>query len=151
MKTTDKLLRELADREAIRELSDRYCDCVWRKDFDGLVNLFIEDGTFIVEGLEVKAVSHGRSELKKVYEKAIAQMNPRPFIHTHVVDLLGEDRATGRCYAEVYSARFGMQRVGLGYYEDEYTKIGDKWKFVSRRYFLEEIGKSVSLREIFML
>ena len=68
-----------------------------------------------------------------MYEKAIAEMNPRLFIHSHVVDLLGGNRATGRCYAEVYSAKLGMQRVGLGYYEDAYAKVGDEWKFVSRR------------------
>ena len=54
METTDELVREVAAREAIRDLSARYCDCVWRKDLDGLVSLFTEDGTFVVEGLEVE-------------------------------------------------------------------------------------------------
>jgi len=39
-----------------------------------------------------------------------------------------------------------MQRIGLGYYEDQYTKIGDKWKFASRHYFLDSIDTEVSLR-----
>jgi ketosteroid isomerase-like protein len=146
MKTTDEFVRELADREAIRSLSDRYCDCVWRKDFDGLVSLFTEDGTFVVEGLEKKAISHGRAELKKVYQKALTEIKPRLFIHTHIINLLGGNRATGRCYVEVYSAAFGMKRVGLGYYEDEYAKIGDEWKLASRHYFLDEIDTSVLLR-----
>ena len=151
MKTTDELVRELTDREAIRDLSNRYCDFVWRKDADGLVSLFTEDGTFIVEGLEVEAISRGHAELKKVYEKAFAEINPRLFIHTHVVDLLGGNRATGRCYIDVYSATLGMQRVGWGYYEDEYTKTGDKWKFLCRRYFLDVIDTAVSLRRTFMV
>jgi uncharacterized protein (TIGR02246 family) len=146
METTDELVREVAAREAIRDLSARYCDCIWRNDLDGLVSLFTEDGTFVVEGLEVEAISRGRAQLRKVYEKAIAEMNPRLFIHSHVVDLLGGNRATGRCYAEVYSAKLGMQRVGLGYYEDEYAKVGEKWKLASRRYFLDAIDTAVSLR-----
>jgi uncharacterized protein (TIGR02246 family) len=146
METTDELVREVAAREAIRDLSARYCDCIWRHDLDGLVSLFTEDGTFVVEGLEVEAISRGRAQLRKVYEKAIAEMNPRLFIHSHVVELLGGNRATGRCYAEVYSAKLGMQRVGLGYYEDEYAKVGEKWKFASRRYFLDAIDTAVSLR-----
>jgi uncharacterized protein (TIGR02246 family) len=146
MKTTDELVREVAAREEIRDLSARYCDCIWRNDLDGLVSLFTEDGTFVVEGLEVEAISRGRAQLRKVYEKAIAEMNPRLFIHSHVVDLLGGNRATGRCYAEVYSAKLGMQRVGLGYYEDEYAKVGEKWKLASRRYFLDAIDTAVSLR-----
>ncbi|MGO9449604.1 MAG: nuclear transport factor 2 family protein [Candidatus Binataceae bacterium] len=102
--STDELVREVAAREAIRDLSARYCDCIWRNDLDGLMSFFIEDGSFVVEDLEVKAISRGRTQLRKVYEKAIAEMSPRLFIHSHIVDLLGENRATGRCYAEVYSA-----------------------------------------------
>ena len=151
MRTTDELVRELADREAIRDLSDRNCDFVWRKDVDGLVSLFTDDGSFIVEGLEVEAISHGHAELTKVYEKAIAEINPRLFIHTHVVDLLGENHATGRCYVEVYSATLGMQRVGWGYYEDEYIKTGSKWKFRGRRYFLDVIDTKISLRRTYMV
>ena len=151
METTDELVREMAAREAIRDLSARYCDCIWRHDLDGLVSLFIEDGTFIVEGLEVEAISRGRAQLRKVYEKALSELNPRLFIHSQVVDLLGGNRATGRCYAEVYSAKLGMQRVGLGCYQDEYAKVDNKWKFASRRYFLDVIDTEVSLRRTFMV
>jgi len=151
METTVQLVREVAAREAIRDLSARYCDCIWRNDLDGLVSLFTEDGTFVVEGLEVEAIARGHAQLRKVYEKAIAEMKPRLFIHSPVVDLLGENRATGRCYAEVFSAKLAMQRVGVGYYEDEYAKVGDKWKFASRRYFLDAIDTEVSLRKTFMV
>ena len=151
MQTTDDLVREIAAREAIRDLSARYCDCIWRKDVDGMVSLFTEDGTFRVEGLEVEASSHGRAQLKKVYEKALDELDPRLFIHSQIVDLLGANRATGRCYVEVFSAKYGMERVGLGYYEDQYTKIGDEWKFASRRYFLDTIDTTVPLRSTFMV
>ena len=151
MGTTDDLVREIAAREAIRDLSAQYCDCIWRKDIDGLVSLFTDDGTFRVEGLEVEASSRGHAQLRKVYEKALDELDPRLFIHSQVVDLLGAKRATGRCYVEVFSAKYGMERIGLGYYEDEYAKIGDKWKFTSRRYFLDTIDTAVSLRRTFMV
>lgn len=151
MVTTDDLVREIAAREAIRDLSARYCDCIWRKDVDGLVSLFADDGTFRVEGLEVEASSHGHAQLRKVYEKALDELDPRLFIHSQIVDLLSANRATGRCYVEVFSAKYGMERVGLGYYEDQYSKIGDKWKFTSRRYFLDTIDTAVSLRRTFIV
>ena len=151
MEASNDLVREIAAREAIHDLSARYCDCIWRKDLDRLVSLFTEDGTFRVEGLEVEVSSHGRAQLKKVYEKALDELEPRLFIHSQIVDLLGANRATGRCYVEVFSAKYGMERVGLGYYEDQYTKIGDKWKFTSRRYFLDTIDTAVSLRRTFMV
>jgi len=151
MESTDQLMHKVIAREAIRDLSARYCDCIWRNDLDGIVSLFTEDGTFIVEGLEVEAIARGPAQLRKVYEKAIAEMQPRLFIHSQVVDLLGENRATGRCYSEVFSAKLKMQRVGLGYYEDVYAKVGDEWKFVSRRYLLDAIDTDVSLRRTFMV
>ena len=151
MGTTDDLVREIAAREAIRDLSARYCDCIWRKDVDGLVSLFAEDGTFRVEGLEVEATSRGHAQLRKVYEKALDELDPRLFIHSQIVDLLGANSASGRCYVEVFSAKYGMERVGLGYYEDQYANIGDKWKFTSRRYFLDTIDTAVSLRRTFMV
>lgn len=151
MKTTAELVHEVVAREAIRNLSARYCDCIWRNDIESLVSLFTEDGAFIVEGLEVEAISHGRAKLREVYAKAIAELHPRLFIHSTVIELVGENRATGRCYSEVYSAKLKMQRVGLGYYEDEYVKVRDEWKFASRRYFLDAIDTEVSLRRTFMV
>jgi SnoaL-like domain len=78
-------------------------------------------------------------------------LEPRLFIHTPIVESLDGNHATGRCYAEVLSAKFGMQRVGLGYYDDQYAKKGDKWKFACRRYFLDVIDTEVSLRNTFMV
>ena len=150
MKTTDELVGELTDREGIRDLAARYCDYVCRADLDGLVSLFTEDGTFKVEGVEVEAIARGRTELKKVYAKVIGRLNTRLFVLNHVVDLCSENRATGRCYVEVYSTNLGMERVGFGYYDDQYVKVGNQWKFASRRYFLDTIDAGVPLRETFM-
>lgn len=146
MKTTDELVRELADREAIRELTARYCDCVWRKDIDGIVNLFVGDGAFIVEGLEEEAVARGHAGLRKVYEKSIAEINARLFVHNQIFNLHGGNHATGRCYVEVFGGKASIDRIGLGFYEDEYSKSDNEWKFASRRYFLDVIDTAVSLR-----
>jgi hypothetical protein len=39
-KSIETIVGELADREAIRELPIKYCDCVWRGDMTGIVDLF---------------------------------------------------------------------------------------------------------------
>jgi hypothetical protein len=36
-KSLEQTVTELADREQIRELPQRYCDCVWQGDVGGLV------------------------------------------------------------------------------------------------------------------
>ena len=40
--STETLMQEVIDREAIRSLPLRYCHCVWQKDLDGYVNLFTD-------------------------------------------------------------------------------------------------------------
>ncbi|MGD0076317.1 MAG: nuclear transport factor 2 family protein [Candidatus Binataceae bacterium] len=144
MKTTDELVRELADREAIRDLPIRYCDCLCRNDLEGLVSLFTEDGTFAAKDPENEVITRGRAELKKMYENLVSEVYPRPYIHTHIVELRSGDRATGRCYVELRSAKVAIEWVGSGYYEDSYAKVGEEWKFASRR--LIEIGMAISLR-----
>ena len=49
MKTVEETLTELVDREEIRDLPVRYCDCVWRGDVAGIVELFAADGSFTVK------------------------------------------------------------------------------------------------------
>jgi SnoaL-like domain len=131
-KTLESIINELADREAIRALPQRYCDCVWRNDAPGVVALFAEDGSFTVTGGGRDRRVSGRSELLKTYQSDLSSIKPRPYIHNHVIDLKGDGRASGRCYVEVRNAADNMNLLGTGYYNDEYVKVGDEWKFQSR-------------------
>jgi SnoaL-like protein len=144
MKTTEELVRELADREAIRDLAVRYCDCLWRDDLEGLLGLFKEDGTFVVEGHDLDVIQRGRAHLKKMYASLAEELRPRPFIHNHLIELRGKDRGIGRCYVELRSENHDMEWFGSGYYEDEYSKVNDQWKFASRRHI--RIGSAIALR-----
>jgi hypothetical protein len=42
-----------------------------------------------------------------------------------------------------------MDWIGAGYFEDEYTKEGDQWKFAARQHSLDGIDYKTPLR-IFM-
>ena len=62
MKSTEELVTELADREAIRELPVRYCDCVWQNTLDAMIDLFAKDGLlirpqFAKDGLPIRPTS----------------------------------------------------------------------------------------------
>lgn len=127
-------LRDLLDREAIRDLPLRYCDCVWRDDVDGIVDLFTDDGAFIIkltDGGESSA--KGSEGLRKFYSGGL-DMQPRPYIHNHVIDLVNAERATGRCYLDLRSAKNEMAWLGAGYYNDEYRKTDGRWQFASRTF-----------------
>jgi hypothetical protein len=130
--TLEHLVAGLADREAIRELPHRYCDCVWRGDVEGIVNLYAEDGTFAIAGGGRDRTITGRANLLKAYGEDLTTIKPRPYIHNHVIELKGNGRASGRCYVEVRDAAKNMELLGTGYYNDEYVKVGDEWKFQSR-------------------
>jgi SnoaL-like domain len=134
-KTIEQIVSELVDREAIRELPLKYCDCVWRNDVIGIVDLFAKDGAFITKGRKREHRAEGRDALLKLYGGLTAgDMTPRPYIHNHVVELKGGGQASGRCYVEIRDAKKNFQWGGSGFYEDEYVKLGDGWKFKSRTF-----------------
>ncbi len=134
MKTVEETLAELIDREEIRDLPVRYCDCVWRNDVVGLVDLFAADGSFTVKTTDSETVHKGREALIKTYTEGLRDLKPRPYIHNHVVELGYYGRATGRCYLDLRSENRNMEWIGSGHYLDEYVKVGDHWKF-ALRYF----------------
>ena len=132
-KTTETLVRELLDREAIRDLPARYCHYVWKGDVEGVVGLFTEDGSMWTSDPNLPEGTQGRENLLRGYAAALGDMAPRPFVHNHVVEVQGPDRATGTCYVEIRATREGKRWTGAGWYDDEYVKVGGEWKFRSRR------------------
>jgi hypothetical protein len=131
--STAALVQAMLDREAIRDLPVLYCHCVWKNDIPGIVDLFTQDGSISVPNEPNLMAAHGRDNLLKMYNQALGDLAPRPFIHNHVVELKGPTRATGTCYVEIRATRNGKSWIGAGYYDDEYAKIGNKWKFKSRK------------------
>ncbi len=132
-KSIEQTITELADRDQIRELPQRYCDCVWRGDVEGLVKLFADNGGFTIVTKDGETTKKGHAELLKTYKAALDAITPRPYIHNHVIDLKGGNKASGRCYVELRDATNKLSWLGTGYYNDEYVKVGDDWKFASRR------------------
>jgi hypothetical protein len=134
MKTVEETLAELIDREEIRDLPVRYCDCVWRNDVAGLVDLFAADGSFTVKTPDSETVHKGHEALIKTYTEGLRDLKPRPYIHNDVVELDYYGNATGRCYLDLRSENRNMEWIGSGHYLDEYVKVGDHWKFASRSF-----------------
>ncbi len=126
----DSIVHEMRDRELIRDLPQLYCHYVWQGDVERLVNLFTQDAWF-EDGRHPRA--QGRENLRKLYTEAMKELEPRPFIHNHVIELKGPDRATGNCYLDLRATRDGESLIAAAYYDDEYVKVGDEWKFKSRK------------------
>jgi hypothetical protein len=126
-------LQDLLDREAIRDLPLRYCDCVWRDDIAALVALFARDGEFVIRIGDQETSAKGHAGLLDFYAQGLG-ITPRPFIHNHVIEFEGGRKATGRCYLDLRSGKENMQFMGAGHYADTYVKEKGEWKF-QRRYF----------------
>lgn len=126
-------LQDLLDREAIRDLPLRYCDCVWRDDIPALVKLFAREGEFVIRIGEQETAAKGHAALLEFYAQGLG-IAPRPFIHNHVIELEGGRKATGRCYLDLRSGKENMRFMGAGHYADTYVKEKGEWKFLRRHF-----------------
>jgi len=131
MATLEQQVRELADREEIKELTAHYAHGVARGEGDKVAALFTDDGVFLnrFPGQPVTEV-RGREALNKFYG-AIKRNFALPCIHNHLINLAG-DEATGTCSIEVRITRDGKSMIGSGYYEDRFRRENGRWKFVVR-------------------
>jgi hypothetical protein len=86
-KRIEASVRELLDREAIRDLPLRYCHYVWKNDVAGLVSLFTADGVMVTVGDPnlPQVQERGTDNLLRLYRRLLSDLQPRPFIHNHVI------------------------------------------------------------------
>lgn len=130
--TIESRIRKLEDRDAIRDLARRYAHCVWQKDVEGAIELFTDDGEM---DTGERDVIRGKDALLATYRSMVGDAQFQPFVHNHVVEVLG-DNATGTCYLDLRSISEGRSMIGSGYYEDHYRRVGEVWKFRSRKLVL---------------
>lgn len=127
--SSEALLRELADREAIRDLARAYAHLVWRRDIRAIAELFAPDGVMDTPDL---APLVGREAIVEAYEKMLNDDEFHPFVHNHVIELDG-DSATGTCYLDLRATINGRQMLSSGWYDDRYQRVDGEWKFGSRK------------------
>ena len=124
----ETIVRELADKEAIRELTHRYVHHVWNQDPVATVALFAADGEM---DTSLEAPIRGRPALLEAFTRLIEGADLQPYVHNHMIEIDG-DRATGTCYIDLRSVQDGKSMMGSGYYTDRYVRIEGEWKFRSR-------------------
>lgn len=137
-KSIEQRVRELEDREAIKELTARYCAHIARADAEAAANLFTDDGVLDMSDSGFKPV-RGREALLNFYRASVREPEAAlPFIHNHVIELSG-DYARGTCAIEARFARNGESITAAGYYEDKYRRERGTWRFAERKLFFHHV------------
>ena len=126
MTDADRLTR-LEDREAIRDLLATYCYGIARKDLDAVLALFTADCRVEVLGTTYE----GESGLRSLYADSLP-VDPKPFVHNHRIEVLGDRTARGQAVFEIRQTRDGAEERTVGCYADEYLKQDGDWKFQRR-------------------
>jgi hypothetical protein len=128
MPTLEERIRAIEDRDAIRELTARYCQLAVAGKADEIVALFTRDGVLAAGDSEER----GHPRLLELYRGSFAELRPIPFIHNHVIELAG-DRATGYCSVELRMVEQGEAVTAAGYYEDVFAREDGVWRFARRK------------------
>jgi hypothetical protein len=139
----DKQIDDMLDREAIRDLPVRYCHFVRQKNVKAVLDLFSENAVFDVavgaDDFIADGAHTGKATIEKVFSTGLDKIDPWPFVHNHVIDLQGNDRAKGWVYAEIRIGTEKMRAAQIVVYEDDYVKENGRWKFHKRALTLTPI------------
>lgn len=128
--TTENRIAALEAKDEIRELTARYCHAVVDGDAAAVAGLFCADGVFKLRNTETA----GRDALREMYTSAIGGRTHKPFVQNHVIDLHGDDEASGRCSAEIRIFQDGEAITAAGHYLDTYRKEDGRWRFAAREF-----------------
>jgi hypothetical protein len=129
-------VRELNDREALRDLRYRYHVYINEGKLADIVDLFTPDGELEFGPL---GKAKGRDGIIGFFKRlgppapGTAPKGPhfnyvKQYIHNHMVEIQG-DRAKGSSYLEARPVINGEAHMVAGRYDDEYAKVGGRWLF----------------------
>ena len=131
-------VRELYDREAVRDLRYRYHEYVNEGKFKQIPDLFTADGVLDFAHL---GKATGREQLLRFFgaleqpASGVPSDQPRitwvkQFIHNHTIHLNG-DGGNGFAYLEAKPIYNGEAFLVAARYDDEYVRVNGEWKFSS--------------------
>jgi len=123
----EETVRDLAHREAIRELRCRYHECINEGNVAGIPELFTRDGEIDFGHL---GRARGTTKIESFFVRELTRVLPfiKQFIHNHVVRVSGET-GTGFAYLEAKPVYKGESYLVAARYDDEYVREDGRWKF----------------------
>lgn len=126
-----KRVEKLWNRELIKELTYAYGRGIEQQDAGAMAQLFTEDGMVDFSSLG-RGVHTGRKAIAAFYQSTWS-IRLRAFFTNHVIEIVGDQKAKGTCCFENRGVQGEESMIGAGRLHDEYEKVGDEWKFRSRK------------------
>jgi ketosteroid isomerase-like protein len=136
---------QIADRLALRELSDRYGSAVDRRDVESFAELFTDDAELSVhhpaEAEEPSRVRRGRGELAEIPRLISRYRKTFHFVGNSLYEIDG-DAATGEVYCVAHHLIDDPEpvtaHVMLIRYLDTYRRCDDgRWRISGRRVLVD--------------
>jgi len=128
--STERHLKELLDREYIRDLVHRYCWAVDRGTLEEVMALFHEECNLsLVPGKRYV----GREATTKWYSVYMQNRMEvlRHLTHNQVITVTG-DTATSKSYFDAVGDLKGESITVAGFYEDTLLCVNGEWKFTEK-------------------
>ena len=134
----EAVLKELVDREKIRELVHIYCWAVDRGTLPQVMALFDDPSDLVLVPGKRYA---GKAAVQKWYDVYIQNRMEvlRHLIHNQVITLNG-DTAVSKSYFDAVGDLKGESIVAAGFYEDTLRQVGGEWKFTQKVIRLDFLG-----------
>lgn len=136
------------ERDAIRELIERYADAVMRRDDEAWASTWAdEDAEWHLQGHPELSEVQGKAMIVASWRKRIEQFEWVVFMTQVGIIHVEEDVATVRSYTSETFGLPGGQRSAFGRYDDELVREGGAWRFRIRRFTTIARHASATRRE----
>jgi ketosteroid isomerase-like protein len=139
---TDKLLRQLLDREQIRELIHRYCYAVDARDLSVLGELFDDHCTLEIRhpGEQTQRCT-GKSPILEFHRRNLNRDFTflRHTTSNHIIEVKG-DEASCKCYWNSALEFDGGAVSQSGRFMDRLRRVADAWKITERVTLIEYVA-----------
>lgn len=126
-----KRIARMEGVEEIRQLTAKYALCLDQRDYDALVNLFVED-------IGVPGKQRGRLALKQWYcttTRGGATKSTAHFVGNQIIEFEDDETATGLVYSRNHLETADGWMMEMMIYLDRYVKEGGRWFFKRRTPF----------------
>jgi hypothetical protein len=132
-----KLIRELADREAIRDLMYRYGRGVDTVNLEMVLSTFDDPSNLIIQNGSGPEERHeGRKAVETFYQgRAVYNKTNRLVRHRYknpLIELAGDSASASVYWDEIREEKNTLIQAG-GTYFDKLRRTRDGWKFAERR------------------